>query len=815
MIRRVTSLSVWLAIAMWACTSTIVFAQAGWLRPSVPIAQSPFTLRSIVTPDVATDPDGNAVAIWTELDQAYRGVVYTARFDAATGTWDAPRRMSAPSAQTTSSPQIELDAAGNGLAVWSQTNPAYEIYSARYVAATNTWAAAEVRSTGLADGSRLAMNAAGDAVAVWTVYGALTPGPLPGVYVSRFSASGAAWTAAERLGPSASTGVPTFAFDVAVAASGDATVAWHYSTVDVRRLSATTGVWSPAQPLSGVLPMPGPNQLLPTVRVTGNAAGETAVSWTNGGALEVSRYLRGSGTWTPAFVVASGQNDSQNAVVDTSGNIVVAWHQNAGTTRTLRAARFDTATLSWSPPRDLAPPGAQFALVINFGAPALAVDGHDNVIVLACRSSDGVEVRLVSSFFARAAGTWTATPDLTPAGREARQVALAGDGRGGAVGVWFDYGTLPTFQAMRWTSAPAAPAFGTVTPAPGQVSMAFTPGPVLDQSLAPTGLEYSLDGGATWTPRAGGSTDSPLVLSGLTDGVLRSVRLRMQNTAGAGTATPAIIVGSGTGGQPGAFRVAARDGSRLTFAWTRPAAGLVPDRYDIEGGVNGQVLATVPTSGSATQVDLAVPDGTFFVRVVGASGTARSLPSSDITIGVNGVTGPSAPSAPLGSASGSQLALSWQAVLDGAAPSGVRLDVAGALSTSLDLPATESFTYPAVPAGTYTFTVRALRGAQASAPSSPVTLTFPAAACAPPQSPAAFSLTARNRVVFLDWLPPATGEAVTSYVVAVTGAFTGSLPMTTRTLAAPVPPGSYTVRVAAVGLCGTSAFTAPQTIVVP
>lgn len=49
----------------------------------------------------------------------------------------------------------------------------------------------------------------------------------------------------------------------------------------------------------------------------------------------------------------------------------------------------------------------------------------------------------------------------------------------------------------------------------------------------------------------------------------------------------------------------------------------------------------------------------------------------------------------------------------------------------------------------------------------------------------------------------------------MTGAFTGTLPMTTRTLSTPVPPGSYTVRVAAVGLCGTSAFTAPQTIVVP
>ena len=130
-------------------------------------------------------------------------------------------------------------------------------------------------------------------------------------------------------------------------------------------------------------------------------------------------------------------------------------------------------------------------------------------------------------------------------------------------------------------------------------------------------------------------------------------------------------------------------------------------------------------------------------------------------------------------------------------------------------PATESFTYPTVPAGTYTFTVSALNGSAASAPSTPVTLTFPGTCAATPNAPSGFSASTQGGSVFLDWLPPTTGEAVTSYVVSVSGAFTGTLPMTARTLATAVPPGSYTVRVASVGLCGTSAFTAPQTVVVP
>ena len=801
------------SVAAWVCAVTTAAAQAGWLGPSTPIAAQSGTLRSINAPDVAADQAGNALATWWEMDTSVNGAIFVARYDAAADAWSAPQRVTDASVQTASSPRVVMDASGNGLAMWSQTGGTQPpgIYSARYSAGTHSWSPAELRAPG--DGPRLAMNATGDAVAVWSVYFSPTPGPLPGVYASRFAAAGASWSAPERIGPSVQTGVP--GIDVALDADGDAFAVWHYTTVEVRRYSAATGVWDPARSLSAVLPGPPPGGLLPVPRVAVNPAGDAVVSWTSSTGVAATRYQRDSDTWTPGLTLAGGNNDSQRAVVDSAGNIVLAWHHNTVGARTLQACRFDANTLSWTSPRDLAPPSAPIPLIFNFGAPALAVDTRNNVLVLSSWSPDGITIQMVSSFFAQATGAWTAAADLARAGLEARLPALAADGSGGAMAVWFEYGPISTYRALRWTSAPATPVVGTVTPAPGQVSVAFAPGPVLDPGLAPTAVEYSLDGGTTWTTSSSGGASPPLVVQGLTDGQVSALRLRAVNSAGRGPAAPTIGVTSGLGGGPGNVRIVAREGNRLTFAWTRPTAGLMPAAYELQGGIGSQVLAVVPSGGAALQMTLTVPEGTFFVRVVGTAGSARTLSSASLDVVAAAAAAPSAPANLLGSTVGSALALSWRTTWEGAPVTGARLVVTGALTASLDLPPGESFTFPAVPPGTYTFAVSSVSGAVVGPPSPPVTLTFPGTCGGAPASPPAFGASSQGGTVFLDWLPPAAGEAVTSYLVSVTGAFTGTFPIAARTLAAPVPPGSYTIRVASVGPCGTSAFTAAATVVVP
>ena len=149
--------------------------------------------------------------------------------------------------------------------------------------------------------------------------------------------------------------------------------------------------------------------------------------------------------------------------------------------------------------------------------------------------------------------------------------------------------------------------------------------------------------------RPAGAT-SPVVIAGLTDGVVQRLRLRGLNAAGAGDASDLIPVRSGIGSTPTDFRVVARTANTATFAWVAPVAGIVPDGYVIEGGLAGQtqVLASVPTGGAATQVTLAVPNGVFFVRVVAQRGTIRLGQSADLQIAVNAGVFPSCSRQPPG-----------------------------------------------------------------------------------------------------------------------------------------------------------------------
>jgi len=69
--------------------------------------------------------------------------------------------------------------------------------------------------------------------------------------------------------------------------------------------------------------------------------------------------------------------------------------------------------------------------------------------------------------------------------------------------------------------------------------------------------------------------------------------------------------------------------------------------------------------------------------------------------------------------------------------------------------------------------------------------------------------------VYVIWDPPSSGAAPTSYLLDVTGSFTGQFPTTGRALNGDAGSGAYTVRVQSVNACGASVFTAAQTVTIP
>ena len=255
-------------------------------------------------------------------------------------------------------------------------------------------------------------------------------------------------------------------------------------------------------------------------------------------------------------------------------------------------------------------------------------------------------------------------------------------------------------------------------------------------------------------------------------------------------------------------------GNRVSLSWDAPATA--PAGYVVEGGVNpGEVLAAVPVTGTPTSFAFDAPTGAFYVRLHAWTASGRSPASNEIRIFVNVPQAPSAPINLLGLADGANLVLSWQNASTGGAPASIILDVTGAATLSMPLPPNETFAFTGVPPGTYTLAVRAANAGGTSAPSTPVTLSFPGVCPGPPQPPVNLTVSRTGSVVSARWDPPGSGPAVSSYLLRVTGALDLTLPMTARGISGTVPSGTYNLSVRAVNPCGAGVETPPQSVTVP
>jgi hypothetical protein len=139
---------------------------------------------------VAIDSNGNAVALWLQYDGAGNSV-YANRYVYGTG-WGAPVLIENTSS-TAHDPQVAVDPSGNAVAVWSQSDGVDEsIYACRYVIGTG-WGAAQSIETGAgaAASPQIAMDSSGNAIALWFQYQS-NSSPIIHIYASRYAA-GTGW----------------------------------------------------------------------------------------------------------------------------------------------------------------------------------------------------------------------------------------------------------------------------------------------------------------------------------------------------------------------------------------------------------------------------------------------------------------------------------------------------------------------------------------------------------------------------------------------------------------------------------------------
>ena len=175
---------------------------------------------------VGFDAAGNALAVWTQTDGT-RNNIWANRYNASTDLWG----MAAPietDAGDAAGPQVAIDPAGNGLAVWTQFDGTRDnIWANRYSASTGLWGVAGPIENLVGDtgAPQIAIDADGNGLAVWIQ----SDGTRNNIWANRYSANTGLWGVAARIeNLVGDAGAPQIAIDT----TGNALVVWRQSPMD-------------------------------------------------------------------------------------------------------------------------------------------------------------------------------------------------------------------------------------------------------------------------------------------------------------------------------------------------------------------------------------------------------------------------------------------------------------------------------------------------------------------------------------------------------------------------------------------------------
>jgi hypothetical protein len=295
---------------------------------------------SATYPDIAMDAGGNALAVWSQSD-SIRQSIWANRYTVGSG-WGTAQLIETDDAGDAGSSRIVMDAGGNALAVWSQSDGTrYNIWFNRYTVGSG-WGTAqliETDNTSHAFYPDIAMNGSGNGVAVWKQ----SDGTRYNIWSNHYTA-GSGWGTAQLIetdnaGPA---DLPRIAMD----GSGNGLAVWHQSdstryNIWSNRYTAGSG-WGSAQLLESndvataaypeIAMDPGGNALT----VWSHWDGARANIWS-------SRYTVGSGWGTAQLIETDDAGDalSVQIAMGSSGNALAVWGQSNGAIDNIWSNRFE------------------------------------------------------------------------------------------------------------------------------------------------------------------------------------------------------------------------------------------------------------------------------------------------------------------------------------------------------------------------------------------------------------------------------------------------------------------------------------------
>jgi hypothetical protein len=293
-------------------------------------------LGSASYPDIGTDANGNAIAVWNQNDGSVSQIM-TNRYTRDKG-WEDAEFLTAGGFNSLS-PRIAVNGNGNASVVWRYSDGTrYNVVSRNYFPGTGWDTGYDLEAmSGDVQGPQVDMNDDGYAIAVWSQ----DDGTYPSIYANVYT-PGTGWGSAELV---ENGGQGAHAPQVVLSPDGEAFVVWYQYN------GAMYDIWANTYSITSGW---GVETLIETVN-TGNAfdpmvdmdgTGSAVAVWRqhDGTIYNVisNRYTPGSG-WGTAEIIESGDGQIQpptNVAVDDDGNALVVWRQWDGSKYDIISNRF-------------------------------------------------------------------------------------------------------------------------------------------------------------------------------------------------------------------------------------------------------------------------------------------------------------------------------------------------------------------------------------------------------------------------------------------------------------------------------------------
>jgi len=320
-------------------------ASDSWFAPATGIDISEAG-KDALEPQVVIDGAGDAIAVW-KIVSGFNFIIRTKYYVKSSNSWSIPATGIDLSSTGMSlhNPWVAINSDGNAIAIWRKSGGGGFVRTKNYDKASKSWSTPSTGIdliTGATNDPNVAMNSAGEAIAIWrkTISGKQV------VQTKHYDKDSKSWPDSEKaLSP---TDLNAYDPQIAMNDAGDAFAAWRIGdSLQTKNYDKDTDSW--LEPSTGTNIITGVSFYDPQVAM--NNSGNAVAAWVNYDGpdemIQTKNYSKATDAWSTVadFISATGQNAyDPRVVIDSGGNAIAAWCRTDDDTgkKVVQAAVFET-----------------------------------------------------------------------------------------------------------------------------------------------------------------------------------------------------------------------------------------------------------------------------------------------------------------------------------------------------------------------------------------------------------------------------------------------------------------------------------------